>query len=98
MDGKQAVCAERISGGYVLLTQKADTGISLECCDEWCGMNQNEQNSLCSRQGQQTILRDHRWAVENSKEPSLQSDSGKTPQIKNIIGANKISEKNREPL
>lgn len=81
--------------------QRADTGISLGRCAELCDTTSDgTQLSL-----QQAGTTDHsegpqvtNVGSENSREASLQSNSGKTPQIKNIIGVSKISEKNRAPL
>lgn len=63
-------------------TQRADTGMSLERCAELCDMtSEGTQASL-----QQTGTTEHSEGPqvtnvgrENSKEPALQSNSGKTP-------------------
>lgn len=60
--GKQAECAEELSTGYVLLNQLREQALGrpwdavLNCVTP----HQREHNSLCRRQGQHTILRDHR--------------------------------------
>lgn len=74
--------------------QRADTGISLERCAELC--DTTSEGTQVSVQHTGTTARSEgpqetNVGSENSKEPLLQSNSGKTPQIKNIIGANKVS-------
>lgn len=61
-DGKQAVCAEGIKAGYVLPNQlrKQTLGSPWNAVLNCVTRHQKEYNSPCSRQGQQTILRDHR--------------------------------------
>lgn len=98
--GKQAECRRDQHRLFAPTpTQRADTGISLECCAELCDTaSEGTQLSL-----QQTGT-DHsegpqvtNVGSENSEEPSLQSNSGKTPQMKNT-GANKIRQNQRASL